>query len=143
MKTTHWILAFALFSACDISFHLDQPETVRSDQVVLLRSGPSVAAFVLTKQSKGRPDVAEYSWVFREEGTLLDPEDGSVKSGKSKTSDSIVEIGNMKVAWSYGAPLSGYLYHSAEDGDDLEICVTELGLEDLPVDTTDPKFVWH
>ncbi|MHB0980605.1 MAG: hypothetical protein ACYC5Q_11155 [Thermoleophilia bacterium] len=121
---------------------------------MLARKGDTVAAFAFTKQEYGNPeygnpDVAEFDYVSRDDGgTELDRSHPSVRSGHGVTTDSCVEIGGLRVEWSYRSRATGWVYfehlpHEVPAADALELCVTYLWFMSFPIDTRHNRFKWQ
>ncbi len=116
---------------------------------MLARKGDAVVAFAFTKQEYGHPDVAEFDYLFRDDGgRVLDPSHTSVRSGHGTTRESCVAVGDLEIEWSYRSPTTGWVYfehlpHEMPAADALELCVTHLGLMNVPVDTGSARFKWR
>lgn len=86
---------------------------ISSGTIVLLKSGITNAAFVVTKQSDF-PEVVDYTWFLRWDGkSTFDAKDpacatGSVSSAKS------VAFGPFDIQWSTGGGTWGYVYYPSQ-----------------------------
>jgi hypothetical protein len=78
--------------------------------IVLLRSGISNAAFVVTRQSDF-PEVVDYTWFFRRDGkSTFDAKDPACVTGVVTNAKSIA-FGPFHIEWSTGGGSWGYVYY--------------------------------
>lgn len=101
---------------------------VADGQVVLVRSGNEVGAFVLKNQQFG-PEVTDYLWFLRTDGGgSFKNGDAAVKTGYVAKATKI-NFGNFTVGWSGHSNQSGWVYFSKGPADlkkqaAFEMCVT-------------------
>ena len=151
-QTLILMLLAALVGGCAVVGHgrsTAHNGTVKDGQLLLLRKGNAIAALSFTRQQHGNPDVAEFNWVYRDDGgTLLDPALPEVQSGHSTTVQSRVEIKSLHMGWSYASSGRGYVYYDffprgQSLGDAWAISVTDLQFKDLPLDAKAQGLHWQ
>ena len=82
--------------------------------VVLLKSGITNAAFVVTNQSLS-PEVLNYTWFFRTDGRgTFDVKDPACVHGVVTNAKGIA-FGPFNIGWSYAGGASGYVYYPSRD----------------------------
>jgi hypothetical protein len=84
--------------------------SISDGTIVLLKSGITNAAFVVTRQS-GSPEVVDYTWISRCDGkTTFDPKDTACQTGAVSSAKSIV-FGSFDIQWSSAGSSGGYVYY--------------------------------
>ena len=81
--------------------------------IVLLRSGTTNAAFVVSKQS-GIPEVVDFTWFLRCDGkSTFNPKSPALASGIVTGATSIA-FGPFNIQWSSAGSQGGYVYYPSQ-----------------------------
>ena len=101
---------------------------VGDGQIVLVRRGKEVGAFILRNQQLS-PEVTDYTWYYRADGRgALVPADGAVSSG-TVTNATTISFRTFSVQWSINSEHRGWVYYSKSGvqpakKSDFEMCIT-------------------
>src|SRR4051794_9437530 len=86
------------------------PAFISDGAILLLRSGVTNAAVVVTKQSMF-PEVVDYTWFLRSDGAAtFEATNQAVASGSAKGAKSIT-FGSFNIEWSSAGTAGGYVYY--------------------------------
>ena len=101
------LLAPLLFTGCRPKANYDR---ISDGTIVLLKSGITNAAFVVTHQ-RMNPEVVDYTWIYRSDGkTTFGPKDTACRTGSVKSATSIA-FGSFDIGWSSAGSVGGYVYY--------------------------------
>jgi hypothetical protein len=101
---------------------------VADGQVVLVKNGKEVGAFILRNQ-QFNPEVTDYQWYLRNDGKGTFHEDDAAVTNGVVTSATKISFGTFAIEWSGHSNRSGWVYFSKPPGDfktaaKFEMCVT-------------------
>ena len=104
------LLLFALLAFTGCRYKSNASARISDGTIVLLKSGITNAAFVVTRQSMD-PEVVDYTWIFRFDGkTTFDPKDTACRTGSVNGAKSIA-FGSFDIMWSSAGSFGGYVYY--------------------------------
>ncbi len=108
--TCAWVFLFALIVFTGCHPKSTPAASINDGTVVLLKSGISNAAFVVTRQSMS-PEVVDYTWFLRSDGkSTFDAKDPACVVGVVSNATSIA-FGPFNIQWSSAGTSGGYVYY--------------------------------
>ena len=102
------LFAFLMFTGCRPKY--TPAASISDGTIVLLKSGSTNAAFVVTRQSMS-PEVVDYTWFLRSDGkSTFDVWDPACSHGAVSNATGVA-FGPFNIQWSTAGTAGGYVYY--------------------------------